>query len=478
MASIVKQRVQKVELEVRNNLKKFFNMTNGYSEIVLDGPAGTGKTRCLLERQHLICNKYPKCRGIVLRKFRSSMNETVLEVLDNEVFADANGDLYPDSPKWHERDQKYVYEHNGSEIIVAGMDDPTKVMSSKYDWAYWNEAIEASRAEWEAVMSRLRNFRVPYQQMLGDTNPGPPSHWINQMALENKLTRLPTTHQDNPVYWDNKKLCWTVKGEQYVNKILRDSLTGLRYKRLYEGKWVAAEGQVYPEWDQKIHLVPRRKLPNAWLRYWVFDFGYIDPFVWLELVEDPNTGQLIIYKELYHTKLRVEEAAQIVMQNSGGIMPYALICDHDAENRATLEKETGFLTIPAYKYIHPGVQAVQQRLKPSIKWSDRNDPRPGLVYMEGASIKVDSELLLRHQPKSTLEEWESYVWNTKKIDQDKYKDEPIDRYNHGMDCVRYGVGFVDDLAIDPQEREETIAYNDLDDDELEQHWRMTEISRF
>lgn len=453
-------------------------MTNGFSEIVLDGPAGTGKTFAALQRQHLICNKYPRCRGIILRKFRSSMNETVLEVLDNEVFADVNGDAYPDAPKWHERDQKYVYEHNGSEIIIAGMDDPTKVMSSKYDWAYWNEAIEASRSEWEAVMSRLRNFRVPYQQMLGDTNPGPPSHWINKMALEGKLNRLPTSHKDNPVYWDAVKNCWTTKGELYVNSILRDSLTGIRYKRLYEGKWVSAEGQVYSEFDPKIHVVPRRNIPKGWLRYWAFDFGYVDPFVWQEWVEDPNTGQLILYRELYHTQMRVSDAAQLIKANSFGVMPYALICDHDAENRATLEKELGFLTLPAYKFIHPGIQAVQQRLRPSIRWTSNNDPRPGIVCMEGANIKTDPDLVYRHKPTCTQDEWESYSWDTKKQDQDKYKDDPIDRDNHGMDAARYAVAFIDSIAVDPQDRGEVIAYNDTEDDELEEHWRMTQISRF
>jgi phage terminase large subunit len=475
-------RIQRVELEVRNNLKRFFGMTKE-SEIILDGPAGTGKTRVLLERQHLIMNKYPMARGLVTRKFRSSMNETVLEVLDNEVFRNAQGDEYPDAPQWHERDQKYVYA-NGSEIVVAGMDDPTKILSSKYDWFYWNESIEASRSAWESIMSRLRNFRVPYQQALGDTNPGPPTHWINQMALAGKIVRLPTTHKDNPVYWDEKRGVWTAKGEMYVNKILRDSLTGLRYKRLYEGKWVAAEGQVYPMFDPKVHVIPRRPLPSSWPRYWVFDFGYIDPFVWIELVENPDTGQLILHRELYHTQMRVADAAQLIreksfLQTTGQpIIPYALICDHDSENRATLEKELGFLTLPAFKSIHPGIQGVQARLKVDKKWSSGNNEVPGFVIMENANIKTDPDLLYRHKPTCTVEEWEGYVWDTGKMSMDKYKDDPVDKDNHGMDVIRYGVGFVDSLSIDPQEASAVVNYNDLDDNELEQHWNDTAISQF
>lgn len=475
MNSDIKINELKVQLEIRGNLRKFFkNKTD--TEIVLDGPAGTGKTRVILERQHLIQNKYPRARGLMVRKYRSSMNTTCLQVFKDDVIRDEHGQLYPDAPEWHERDQEFVYE-NGSKIIVAGMDDPTKVMSSQYDWFYWNEAIEAKRAEWEAIMSRLRNFKIPYQQAIGDTNPGPPTHWIKQFANEGKLTLMPTFHQDNPVYWDDKKKKWTKKGEAYVNRILRDGLTGLRYDRLYRGIWKSAEGQVYNDWNPEIHVIPRVRLPDHWVRYWGFDFGYVDPFVWVEIVENPNTGQLILYRELYHTQLRVEEAAKIIKDKSKGIIPFALICDHDAENRATLEKEFGYLTLPAFKQIHPGIQGVQRRLKCSQQWSSNSASLPGFVVMEDAAIKVDEDLQYRHKPTSTEQEFEGYVWDTGKMALDKYKDLPVDKDNHGMDTVRYLLAFLDDIAVDPQEFEKVVNYNEMDD-ELEEHFQDTMISRF
>lgn len=451
--------VRKVRLEVRNNLLKFWSFKG--PEIMMDGPAGTGKTRVILERQHLVQTKYPGARGLIVRKYRSSMNETCLQVLDKEVFSGRDGKWYEDSPQWKERDQKYVYS-NGAEIIVAGMDDPTKVMSSQYDWAYWNESIEGKEAEWQAVMTRLRNGRVPYQQMIGDTNPGPPSHWILSREKSGRLVRLPTSHMDNPVYYDAKHKRWTKAGDAYVNGILRDGLTGVVRSRLYEGKWVAAEGLVYPMWDPDVHVVPRFEPPKHWPHYWVFDFGFVDPFVWIDLVEDPDTGIVYLYKELYHSNMLVEDAAKIIAHESKGVIPYALICDHDREDRATLEKHLGMLTVPAFKLIHPGIQCVTRRIRTDQPWHYSG---PGFKIMDGSSVKIDPNMKARHKPYSVAQEWGSYQWDTGKISLDKYKDLPIDKDNHGMDVVRYGLSFIDNAAIDPQEFTRVVSYNDLGDED-------------
>lgn len=454
------QLVQRVNLEVRNNLRQFFTMKTP-TEIVLDGPAGTGKTRVALERQHLIMCKYPNARGLVVRQYRSSMNETCLQVLDKEVFADSTGKDYDDAPHWAERDQKYTYD-NGSEIIVAGMDDPTKAMSSQYDWIYWNELIEGSEEAWMKLSTRLRNFRVPYQQLLGDTNPGPPSHWILNREKSGRLLRLPTTHKDNPVYWDAVNGKWTAKGQAYVNGILRDGLTGVTRDRLYDGRWVSAEGLVYKQWDANLHHIEKFEVPDRWPRYWIFDFGYVDPFVWIEIAEDPDTGLLYLSRELYHTGLRVDEAADMIREaTKGRPKPWALICDHDAEDRATLENNLKMITLPAFKFIHPGIQAVQNRLR--ADYPGRNGI-PGLFVMRDCGIKRDATLVARHKPTSTAEEFDMYQWDTGKIALDKYKDLPIDKNNHGMDAVRYGVAFIDNTAIDPQEEVRTELFNDFDDD--------------
>jgi hypothetical protein len=448
--------VRTVPLEIRGNLRKFFTMKD--PEIILDGPAGSGKTRILLERQHVIMCKYPGARGLITRKYRSSMNETCLQVLDKEVYADRDGKPYADAPRWYENDQKYIYA-NGAEIIVGGMDDPTKIMSAQYDWAYWNEAIEGKQQEWETISTRLRNYRVPYQQLLGDTNPGAPHHWIKQRADSGRLKLLPTNHKDNPVYWDKKHAKWTAKGNAYVNNILRDGLTGVTKARLYDGEWKAASGLVYDMWDRDIHVVPGRTIPDNWERIWVFDFGFVDPFVWIELCIDPTTGYVYLTREFFFTGVRVDQAAEYILKTSKGVVPYALICDHDAEDRATLEVNLGMLTVPAFKSINVGIQYVQNRLRTD---NPRFHGKPGFYIFENSAMRIDEKLKARHKPTRVREEFDVYVWDTAKINEDKYTDEPVDKDNHGMDAVRYGLCFIDDASIDPQDSVRLELFNDDD----------------
>ena len=97
------------------------------------------------------------------------------------------------------------------------------------------------------------------------------------------------------------------------------------------------------------------------------DFGFTDPFVcqWWKIDED---GRMILTREIYHTGLIDEEVAEEVMTITweAGEWISAVVCDHDAESAATLEKHFGIETIPALKgrnSIGGGISMVKHRLK-------------------------------------------------------------------------------------------------------------------
>lgn len=363
----------------------------------------TGKSRAALEKCNWLCEKYRRTRGIMIRKTRRSMTQSCVVTFEQEVLPT------PDYVPFHGSDQEYRYP-NGSIFALAGIDDPRKIYSSQWDFAYVNQAEELTEDEWEQIRSRLRNYRMPYQQLLGDVNPDAPQHWIKTRSVAGALTLLESRHEDNPVYWDDKVQDWTDKGRSYVLGTL-ESLTGVRKRRLRYGQWAAAEGAVYEDsWDRAHHVIDRfvlddlthDQVPKDWPRYWAIDFGYKNPFVWQAWAEDPD-GRMFRYKEIYKTSTIVEDHARKILEvTKDEPKPRVIVCDHDAEDRATLEKHLGMRTKGAYKAVSAGIQAVEHRL--------RKDPlgKARIFYLRDSVIEIDQSLRDSKQPTCTEDEMECY----------------------------------------------------------------------
>lgn len=383
-------------------------------EVLLDGPAGTGKSRLWLERLNAVAWKYPNSRQLICRKTRASITQTAMVTFEKKVQPE-------NSPvKFRTQEQEYRYP-NGSIIAIGGIDQPLKIMSTEYDIVYVMEATELSENDWESLTTRLRNGVVPYQQIVADCNPDSPFHWLNQRCNAGLTKRILSRHEDNPSVT-----------EEYLNKLR--SLTGVRRARLYEGKWAAAEGLVYPEWDKQIHLVDRFEIPADWPRYRVIDFGYVHPFTCQWYATDKDK-RLYLYRELYGTQKLVEDWAVEIKKATGSERIVATITDHDAEDRATLEKHLGCKTIAAHKDVSPGLQAVSSRLRV------QPDGRPRLYIFRDCLMWRDTNLTDSKQPVSVIEEFDSYVWQ--KGTNNTIKEVPVKEFDHGLDCLRYQVAHLD-----------------------------------
>ena len=393
-------------------------------EILAEGPAGTAKTRTILELLDYIARKYASSRILVIRKTRTSMTHSVMATFERFV---QRADVH-----FHTTDQAYKYP-NGSIMAVAGMDKPSKILSSEWDILYWNEAVEGTENEWETLSTRLRGNAVPYKQMIADCNPDVSSHWLNLRAATDKMTRVVTRHEDNPLYWDAELGQYTAEGERYVKGVL-DKLSGVRYLRYRKGVWAAREGLVYDGFDRAVHVIAREQLPELKTRYRAIDFGFSNPFVcqWWGLDHD---GRLYLYREIYYTQRTVKVHAEQIKAESVGEAIVQTICDHDAEDRATLQ-ENGILNIAAKKSIRQGIDAVTERLK------IQEDGKPRLFIVEDALVERDLSLRDSGLPTCTLEEFGSYAWAESKVGRND-KEEPTDAYNHSMDCLRYMVMYFD-----------------------------------
>jgi len=63
------------------------------------------------------------------------------------------------------------------------------------------------------------------------------------------------------------------------------------------------------------------------------------------------------------------------------------------------------------------------------------------MYFEDMLVERDRELAALKKPTSTIEEYDSYVWDTR--GGAKKGDVPVKEYDHGMDSSRYMCAFKD-----------------------------------
>lgn len=420
-------------------------------EVLLSGPAGTGKSRAILEKLHLICLLSPNVRVLIVRRTLESLKTSALVTWERDVIKEAKLDGTVSYYGGSVREPAQYRYTNGSMVAMAGLDKPDKVMSTEWDIIYVQEAAELEDEDpWLALSSRLRNGAISFQQLIADCNPSHPTHWLKLRCEADQTLMLNSRHEDNPRYFSADGT-HTEQGRDYMARL--DALSGVRRLRLRDGIWAAAEGVIYEEFDPGLHIVKPFTIPADWRRLWSVDFGFVHPFVWQDWAIDPD-GQMILVREIYRTQRLVEDHARDIRKLCGwgpidaetgrerpysgkpvtgweAKRPYIVVCDHDAEDRATLERHLGIPTRPANKSVNDGIQTTMARFRTDGRG------RPRMVFFSNAVVHRDQNQIDAKKPASTIEEIPGYIWH------DKGKDEPRKEDDDGDDAMRYAVMEVD-----------------------------------
>jgi PBSX family phage terminase large subunit len=244
-------------------------------------------------------------------------------------------------------------------------------------------------------------------------NPSHPGHkikqWIDKAALGNpNYYALHFTLDDNPFVDDD-----------YKNRI-RDSLSGLFYKRNYLGLWCLAEGAVFDFFDRSIHVV---KKPPASAEYWVvgIDYGTTNNFACVLM--GVNTGHRTqtgvkrwFEKEyVWDSKARGRQKTNFEYANDvqAFIEPYGVKAVYIDPSAASFRLEL-------------------QRRGIHVVDAD-NDVLPGLTYMTSEMAK--GSLFVCDTCPYLIKELEGYVWDIKASE--KGEDEPHKKDDHCIDAARY-----------------------------------------
>lgn len=282
-------------------------------QLVVVGPAGTGKTYAILTLIHKIAYENPGLRILFLRATRVSLTESVLVTFEQEIIQDGGYEFLADGAK---RGNRHAYRYpNGTEIVLGGLDrNATKVLSTAWDIVFVNECIEMTQEAWETIASRMgRPGRDPrFGWLLGDTNPSHPDHWIKKQIDGFSLPSWQTTHEANPVLHDGPG--WTAAGKYYLSQL--DRLTGPRRKRLRDGEWAIGEGVWFDSFDPQVHVTVNADYVPGLKTYCAIDSGVWTGAVWFQVRESSLGIQVNVFDDYLSENVTAERNATAIREKT------------------------------------------------------------------------------------------------------------------------------------------------------------------
>lgn len=377
------------------------------------------------------------------------MTETVMRTFEDLV-------LTPGHPLLNgaKRSHRKVYEYpNGARIICSGLNRPDEYRSSEYHLIRIFEAAEVSMDNYEKLLSRMGRDRVlsvgklrhvasggdassfdeanagaPASQIVCDTNPDAPGHWLNLRADNKKMFRFVTTHKDNPAYWDTKAQDWTELGREYVLGTL-EALSGVRRARYLDGRWCAAEGAIWPEFSRGKHIVDRLPAMETYIAG--IDWGFRGAGC-LHVYGLDKSGAMYLVREIYKRTVNQGEWTQLARGIVEEFSPSLWIGDSADPGAIDMFRKSGIPMRGAFKSKAIGLSLVRQRLVEGR-----------LFFYRDANETIDAGLVMEKLPTSVIGEIESYVYAAIK-DGKPVKEEPAPGcIDHGCDTLRYCVAYFD-----------------------------------
>jgi phage terminase large subunit len=367
---------------------------------VFYGGAGSGKSHFVIQKMILKYLKYPNRKCLVIRKVGNTLRDSVF-ALFKSVLAD-----------WQIYDKCDVRETlltidlpNGSQFIFKGLDDEEKIKSiANIDDIIVEECTELTLDEFSQLNLRLRSKNL-YNQIHCMFNPVSKSNWVYRMWFEEGFNEK-TTIIVHTTFKDNKFL-----PQDYIDALLEMEKTNPTKFKIYAlGEFATLDKLIFNNWKEECFdyrdILKENKNITA---VFGMDFGYTnDPTAFVCVLIDRVDKKLYIYDEFQQKGLTNDEIAKKIIEM--GYQKEIIICD-SAEPKSIEELQRNGLT----------------RVKAATKGKDS--------ILNGIQYLQQFEIVIHPDCTHIIEEFKNYTWQK---DRDGiYINKPIDRYNHGMDALRY-----------------------------------------
>ena len=304
-------------------------------EVLYGGSAGGGKSYAMLA-DPLRYMGHPQFSGLMLRHTTEELRELIFK----------SQELYPKiwpGIKWSERKMQWTAPSD-ARLWMSYLDrdeDVLRYQGLAFSWIGFDELTQWSTPyAWNYMRSRLRSTATDLPIfMWATTNPGGRGHhWVKKMFIDpapygkafdatdietGEVLRYPAGHEkagkslfkrrfiparlsDNP---------YLSSGGDYEAMLL--SLPEQQRRQLLEGDWDIKEGAAFTEFNRDIHVVEPFHIPSNWVKFRACDYGYgsFSGVLWFAVAP---SEQLIVYRELYVSKILATDLAEMILDLEAG----------------------------------------------------------------------------------------------------------------------------------------------------------------
>jgi len=234
-------------------------------------------------------------------------------------------------------------------------------------------------------------------------------------------------------YWRMETKDNPTIGEDYI-KTLESIHSKAWMDRYIYAKFDTYSGLIYEEFDPNVHIADLSFCfkDNDLLKIITIDCGITHPTVVLKIATDYKN--IYVYDEWYKLNIRTFELGNYLSAQLQSDKFYKILIDPKAAAKdqtsgispqEILKKEYGIYTTPANNAINYGIEIVKSLL------TIREDGKPHL-YIDKRCENTLREIELYHWKEPNFEDFEEMA----------YKEEPVDKDNDCMDCLRYGCVFL------------------------------------
>lgn len=377
---------------------------SGYDAIICDGAVRSGKTLCMSvsfvawafsafsDRSFALCGK-------TISSLRRNVVTVILPVLRELGF---------------ECDEKYSknlieISYGGATnrfYLFGGKDEGSAALIQGMTLAgvLLDEVTLMPRSFVEQALARCS---VEGSKLWFNCNPEHPMHWFHEEWIKKKDEKnccyLHFTMKDNPSLTPS------------IIRRYEKLYSGAFYERFVLGRWVAAQGCVYPMFSQEKHVVHP---PECFEKYYIScDYGTVNPSsfgLWGE-----NGGKWYRIREYYFDS-RTEgsqktdsEHYAALCELADGLKIEAVIVDPSAASfMECIRRDGKFTVIPAKNDVIDGIRRVSDCLK-------------------------DGKILFSPECRASIREFGLYRWESSSS-----KDAVRKENDHAMDDIRYFVSTV------------------------------------